>query len=148
MKKILAIIAAIVFLCCACESSNEEKYIAQLEERIAALEKQLCGVQESVADTPLPQAAPSLTFGEDKEKSTALPSPQVSNSSDVQETEASPVLSPEVSDKNGSVIVYITKSGKKYHKKGCSALSKSCIPAALDEAISKGYTPCGKCNPP
>lgn len=146
MKKILAIIAAIVFLCCACEPSNEEKYITQLEERIAVLEQQLSAMQERAADTPLPQAATSLH--EDKSTAQGLPSPQALKSADIQEAAEDPALSPEVTAGKRNITVFITKTGKKYHKKGCGALSKSCIPIALDEAISKGYTPCGKCNPP
>lgn len=45
-------------------------------------------------------------------------------------------------------IVYITKTGEKYHSAGCSSLSKSCIPIKLSEAKAKGYTPCSKCDPP
>jgi micrococcal nuclease len=45
-------------------------------------------------------------------------------------------------------IVYITKTGKKYHRSGCSFLSKSSTPIKLDDAKARGYTPCGRCNPP
>jgi phosphatidylserine/phosphatidylglycerophosphate/cardiolipin synthase-like enzyme len=43
--------------------------------------------------------------------------------------------------------VYVTKTGKKYHRAGCSSLSKSCIPMTKSEAEVKGYTPCSKCKP-
>lgn len=46
------------------------------------------------------------------------------------------------------VTVYITKTGKKYHRDGCGSLSKSKIPITLEEAKSKGYEPCKTCNPP
>lgn len=42
--------------------------------------------------------------------------------------------------------VYVTKTGQKYHRDGCSSLSKSKIPMILSEAVSKGYTPCQSCN--
>jgi endonuclease YncB( thermonuclease family) len=42
-------------------------------------------------------------------------------------------------------IVYITKSGKKYHRSGCTYLQKSAIPISLKDAKEK-YTPCSKCN--
>lgn len=45
-------------------------------------------------------------------------------------------------------IVYITKTGKKYHTSGCSSLRKSKIPITLAEAKAKGHTPCSKCHPP
>ena len=44
-----------------------------------------------------------------------------------------------------SETVYITKTGKRYHKDGCSGLSKSKIPISLSEATEMGYTPCGNC---
>lgn len=44
-----------------------------------------------------------------------------------------------------STIVYVTKTGKKYHKGGCSYLKNSKIEITLSEAQSKGYTPCSKC---
>lgn len=43
-------------------------------------------------------------------------------------------------------IVYITTTGSKYHLKGCSYL-KSSITISKDDAISKGYTACSRCNP-
>lgn len=49
---------------------------------------------------------------------------------------------------DGTVTVYVTKSGTKYHSAGCSYLSSSKIEISLDDAKSKGYTPCSKCNPP
>lgn len=44
--------------------------------------------------------------------------------------------------------VYITKTGAKYHRTGCSSLSKSKIPIALSDAVAAGYTACARCNPP
>jgi len=44
-------------------------------------------------------------------------------------------------------IVYITKTGKKYHKDGCSSLSSSKIPIKLEDAIMRGYGPCKRCFP-
>ncbi len=43
--------------------------------------------------------------------------------------------------------VYITKTGKKYHKKDCSSLKNTTIPISLEEA-QKSYMPCSKCNLP
>lgn len=44
-------------------------------------------------------------------------------------------------------VVYITKSGKKYHRAGCKYLKSSQIKISKKEAIKKGYTPCSVCNP-
>ena len=43
--------------------------------------------------------------------------------------------------------VYVTRTGKKYHRDGCRSLSKSKFPISLAEAKQK-YSPCSRCNPP
>ena len=45
-----------------------------------------------------------------------------------------------------SETVYITNTGSKYHREGCSYL-KSSNPIDKEKAISKGYTACSRCNP-
>jgi len=44
--------------------------------------------------------------------------------------------------------VFTAKSGKKYHRDGCSSLSKSKFTILLSKAKAAGYTPCKLCNPP
>jgi hypothetical protein len=44
--------------------------------------------------------------------------------------------------------VYITKSGKKYHRDTCRYLSRSKIPTTLKDAKANGYTACSICRPP
>jgi hypothetical protein len=46
------------------------------------------------------------------------------------------------------VTVYVTKSGKKYHRDGCRYLRQSRIPVTLKDAKANWYTPCSVCNPP
>lgn len=53
---------------------------------------------------------------------------------------------PSVSD-NQSQVVYRTRTGKKYHRAGCSYL-KSIIETTVSEAQSMGLGPCSRCNPP
>ena len=53
---------------------------------------------------------------------------------------------PSVSD-NQSQVVYRTRTGKKYHRSGCSYL-KSKIETTVGEAQSMGLGPCSRCNPP
>jgi methylphosphotriester-DNA--protein-cysteine methyltransferase len=52
------------------------------------------------------------------------------------------------SSDSGDVTVYVTRTGKKYHRAGCRELAKSSIPMSLKEAVAKGYTPCSICKPP
>jgi len=49
---------------------------------------------------------------------------------------------------SGDTIVYITRTGSKYHQGWCSYLSKSKIAITLEEAKAEGYTPCKRCKPP
>lgn len=44
--------------------------------------------------------------------------------------------------------VYVTNTGKRYHREGCSSLRLSQIPLSLGEAVRSGYGPCSICNPP
>lgn len=58
-----------------------------------------------------------------------------------------PVIKPEPKPDGDGVIVYVTKSGKKYHRSTCSSLRRSRIPMKLKDAKATGYTPCGRCKP-
>jgi competence protein ComEC len=44
--------------------------------------------------------------------------------------------------------VYVTRTGKRYHRDGCRYLSQSRIPVSLKDAKAKGYTACMVCRPP
>ncbi len=44
-------------------------------------------------------------------------------------------------------IVYVTRTGKKYHRSSCSSLRKSKILIPLEEGKQK-YSACSRCNPP
>lgn len=62
-----------------------------------------------------------------------------------------PVISPTTEPKKETpkeVTVYLTRTGKKYHRIGCRHLSQSCIPIELKDAKSRGFEPCKVCNPP
>ena len=52
-----------------------------------------------------------------------------------------------VPNDEGQAIVYITRTGKKYHKEGCRYLGKSKIAITLEEAKEKGLQPCKVCKP-
>lgn len=43
-------------------------------------------------------------------------------------------------------VVYVTHTGKKYHRYGCQYLKDSCIEKSLSDAIAQGYTACSKCG--
>ena len=43
-------------------------------------------------------------------------------------------------------IVYVTKTGSKYHRDGCQYLRQSKIPMPLSQATQM-YDPCSRCRP-
>ncbi len=43
--------------------------------------------------------------------------------------------------------VYVTNTGKRYHRENCRYLAKSKIPIKLKDALAQGYTPCHVCRP-
>jgi len=54
------------------------------------------------------------------------------------------------SDTSGSddTVVYITRTGERYHKDGCRHLSRSKIESTISAAKAQGLTACGTCRPP
>lgn len=48
---------------------------------------------------------------------------------------------------NSSQVVYITRTGSKYHRDGCSYL-KSRIPSTVGDTKRMGLGACSRCNPP
>jgi micrococcal nuclease len=44
--------------------------------------------------------------------------------------------------------VYVTNSGRKYHRKNCSVLRRSKTAVTLADAVRSGYGPCSLCSPP
>lgn len=44
--------------------------------------------------------------------------------------------------------VYVTRTGKRYHRDGCRYLSASRFAMSLEDAEARGYTPCRVCRPP
>lgn len=66
--------------------------------------------------------------------------PYVSGYSSASSVENSYTLAPQTN------IVYVTRTGKKYHRYGCQYLKDSCIEKSLSDAIAQGYTACSKCG--
>ena len=44
-------------------------------------------------------------------------------------------------------VVYITKTGEKYHRDGCRYLSQSKIKVSRAEAVKNGFQACKVCKP-
>lgn len=54
---------------------------------------------------------------------------------------------PEDTTSNSERYVYITNSGNRFHAATCRTVTDSCIKVLYSDAIERGYTPCGICNP-
>jgi len=85
-------------------------------------------------DIQLEKQAPPI-----KPSSSSIPTPSQTQTPTI--TITPPSTTPSTGD-----TVYITRTGKKYHRSGCRYLSKSKIPIELTEAI-KRYSPCSVCRP-
>ena len=48
---------------------------------------------------------------------------------------------------NGEISVYVTYTGKCYHRLGCTYLDSQ-VELSLEEAVQKGYYGCSRCSPP
>ena len=55
--------------------------------------------------------------------------------------------SPTPTNSTQGYTVYITYTGKKYHKSSCSYLNQSKTAININSAKSQGYTPCSRCKP-
>ncbi len=60
------------------------------------------------------------------------------------ETETPSTVSEPVQKEN-SDICYVTASGTKYHRAGCSYLKKSKTQMSISDAKLSGYSPCSRC---
>jgi len=47
-----------------------------------------------------------------------------------------------------AAAVYVTPSGKKYHRKGCRYVRSNATMYGVNEAKRAGLTPCKVCKPP
>ena len=126
MKKLMLlclfiILLLLLFAQCDYESSDSTyDELSQLEDRIDELESQVFHLQNELEEM--------RNQLEGVEKKTAINKKE--------------------SKSDSNTIVYITKSGKKYHQSWCTYLRKSRIAISLKDAKSRGYSPCSRCKPP
>lgn len=59
-----------------------------------------------------------------------------------------PVATPPPKPDGADAIVYVTKTGRKYHRADCRYLRTGGIPITLKNAKAQGYAPCKVCKPP
>ena len=94
----------------------------------------------TVAVTEEPQATPAPTATPTPEPTpTPTPAPTAAPAT-------APAPAPAAAEPQ-TETVYVTNSGTKYHRAGCSHLKSSKIEMDKDAAIAAGYTACKSCKP-
>ena len=134
MKKLLALLLPLcmVFFCaCGSDTETSEETAAEVTEEV---------VEE---DSDGESFDPGDYIKEE------VPEPTETIEEPVEEVVTEPIvveeITPEETVTETSQIVYVTRTGSKYHSAGCQYLKKSCIEKDLTDAQNQGYTPCSKC---
>jgi micrococcal nuclease len=84
------------------------------------------GLARATADPSVPPASPKSST---EEKESPKPAPEQHLHAD-----------------DSTAIVYLAKTGKRYHSSDCAVVSGKTRAIALGDAKRKGYTPCPKCG--
>lgn len=112
------------------------------------------GQEPETVPTPVPETPAAVTpdpgtVVETPETILDVPADPLSGEQQYEETPEQGVAQvPEMEPEVGTIVVYITNSGDRYHSFGCRHLKESCIETTLDAAKVGGLTPCGHCHPP
>ena len=104
---------------------------SNLGNRVAELETQVRLLREKVAELEKEIASLKALLGQQSN----IPQRETKAQLKATPTEAK------------DVTVYITNTGKKYHRASCRYLRKSMIPIKKKDAITRGYTWCSVCKP-
>jgi len=75
------------------------------------------------------------------------PAPSLERPAPAPQMVVAPSVAPPTVSEDEDPIVYVTKSGTKYHRAGCRYLTNSAVPVRLSEAKQR-YAPCRVCKPP
>ena len=144
MKKIICLAFAFLLLLSGCTDHKQAQNIkvytpepaatASPSVEMPAEEPTATVIPSSEEPTETPSAEPTQT---------AKPAAETKKPAAVSSSTPKPKL--DASSVENSATVYITKSGKKYHRDGCSSLAKSKISTTKSKAVAQGYTPCAKC---
>ena len=129
--------------------TNTEQSTAEKSVVVVPASEPVTEVNNPPERTVSEEADPSKTS---KEKEAVVPEKTNTDSvaeKSVKETETTKSKS-EVTEpvkKSSDEIVYITKTGEKYHRAGCKYLKKSKIETTKQAAINSGKEPCSVCKP-
>lgn len=153
LRRIRTAAIAALFLLAACiaprgaaEPAAPERVIeagVQEEPKMSAADEPT-QEQPTEPETPTAEPEPESPAAVEPEPEPETPTsaePEVPSPAAPDPAPAEPTPSPAQSE-----TVYITQTGKKYHRAGCRHLQKSQIPISLDDAKAKGYTACKSCG--
>jgi len=151
LRRVRTAAIAALFLLAACIAPRETAEPAALERVIEA------GIQEETktpaADEPAQEqpSEPDIPDTEPEPETPADIDPESETPTSAELEVPSPAApDPAPAEPSPSPVqsetVYITQTGKKYHRAGCRHLQKSQIPISLDDAKAKGYTACKSCG--
>lgn len=148
-KRLLPLLVSLVLLC-SCAAGTVSVSPSASPAGPSAVQVQSTGTPALTPDQPDPSPLQS-----DVSPSPSAPAPDPSPTPSGPVPEPSPSTAPvsespvtTLSEEPVEVVVYVTRTGEKYHSDGCQYLSRSQIPISLADAKAGSYTPCSKCHPP
>ena len=136
MRKLLGIILLVMFTLYGCGTSQPTENKSSSQPAAQTQQTQQSQPAEPAKDTAVTQQQQPTT-----QPVVSTPAPQPVAPKTVSQPTPPPA-------QKKDATVYVTKTGKKYHRDGCRYLSKSRIPIGLSNAKAQGYGPCSVCNPP
>ena len=129
-------------------TATETTTVEPADEESTTIEQTTIEPTTTIETTTAITSAPIYETDVEKIERIELDSNGISNTNNnrsvPEEVKESPINEPPAQ----GTVVYITKTGEKYHTSGCSYLKKSKIEISLENAVARGYTPCSRCNPP
>jgi len=101
-----------------------------------------------LSDVLLRMGAAQRYVDPDKPSAGLVGKPRVQAPSELRDRIAEPSGRKVQSGAESNPLVYITKTGSKYHRAECPHLRQSAIPIRLSEAKARNLEPCSHCQPP
>lgn len=124
------------------ESELNKSKIAEYENQLQALQLEKTNLETKVNELNVEKENLQSQLNEANQKQVA----STTQASSVPATVTTPTIHHEEEHHTNTCTVYVTNTGNKYHRDGCSYL-KSKISKDKDDAIAQGYTACSRCNP-
>lgn len=160
MKKfvILLIILSVFIIRCSDESSNgneQSQVSAELSEDNQIVKEEDSFLHETEVETNIIKPEEKSKAVVKENKATEIKTNELKNIAETNETKANEnteieTITETVNEnkiEDIEKVVYIAKTGKKYHLENCRTLRGEKEAIDLNEAIKNGYEACKVCNP-